>query len=146
MQTVRDESGNRYLLLKQSTDSSIVCDPETGERSQLPNDRLEVVDGQAPLETVATVLPAPLRTLLTAVHDEQSLGLVVELVDREGMAVRDLLGETTLCESDLHGLVAELVAAGLLTETTVAGERGYKATDTAHEAIAQARPIETSSD
>jgi hypothetical protein len=146
MQTVRDETGTRYLLLKKSAESSLVRDPDTGERRQLPNDRLETIDGDPPLVTAATAVPESLRTLLTAVHDEHSLGLVIELVDRESMAVRELLEATSLCESDLHGLVAELVAAGLFRETTIAGERAYEATDVAREAIEQARTTDGRAD
>jgi hypothetical protein len=138
MQPVRDETGTQYLLLERGADVSLVCDPATGAREELPTGQLEPLD-EPPLETLASGLSTPLLTLITAVHDEQSLGVLVALADRGGLAVRTLLAETTLCESDLHGLLAELVAAGLLAETTVAGEHGYEATETAREAIAQLR-------
>jgi DNA-binding PadR family transcriptional regulator len=38
-------------------------------------------------------------------------------------------GSYDFCESDLHGLLAELQAAGLITESQVAGERGYEVTE-----------------
>jgi predicted transcriptional regulator len=67
--------------------------------------------------------------LLTAVHDERALAVLLEL-DAEGpIAVRTLLGSYDFCESDLHGLLAELQAAGLITESQVAGERGYEVTE-----------------
>lgn len=47
----------------------------------------------------------------------------------------DLLGAYDLCESDLHGLLTEFRAAGLVVETTVYGERGYEATDAAKEGV-----------
>jgi hypothetical protein len=137
--TVRDEDGTQYVLLKESGESSLVRDPATGERLYLPTDTLEVVDGEPPLRTAARALPADVRTLLVAVPDDRALGLLLEL-DAEGpMAVRTLLSAYDLCESDLHGLLAELRAAGLLAEATVGGERGYETTATASDAIAKLR-------
>ena len=72
---------------------------------------------------------------LTRVPDERALGLLVELDARGPLSVRALL-DYDLCESDLHGLVAELRAAGLVEEADVAGERGYDLTATAAEALA----------
>jgi len=43
--------------------------------------------------------------------------------------VRSLLDAYDFCESDLHGRFAVLSAAGLLEETDVAGERGYRITE-----------------
>jgi len=135
MRSVRDESGKRYLLLKESGESSRVRDPETGEEEYLPNDRLESVDGESPLVTAASAAPESVRTLTSAVRDDRSLGLLFEIDDRGSVAVRTLLSISDLCESDLHGLLAEFRAAGLLAETTVAGERGYETTDAASEAL-----------
>jgi hypothetical protein len=44
-----------------------------------------------------------------------------------------------LCESDLHGMLSEFQAAGLITEATIAGERGYELTSTAREGLATLR-------
>lgn len=143
MRTVEDDEGRRYLLVKQSSESSRVRDPETGEESYRPNESLTPVDA-APLETAAEAVPAAVRRLTTAVHDDRSLGLLVELDARGPLAVRTLLDSYDLCESDLHGLLAEFRAAGLLREARVAGERGYQATDLASEALTwlQAEPTE----
>ncbi|MEM4781554.1 MAG: hypothetical protein QXG03_08355, partial [Halalkalicoccus sp.] len=54
-------------------------------------------------------------------------------------AVRELLGFETLCESDFHGTVTELRAAGLIEEREVAGERGYGTTALASEALSSLR-------
>ncbi|ARS88614.1 DUF7346 family protein [Natrarchaeobaculum aegyptiacum] len=134
MQPVEDDTGNRYLLCKRSTDSSLVRDPVTGTERYIPNDRLETVDVE-PLEAAAGAVPAPLRTLLTSVHDEPTLGLLFELEARGPLAVRTILGETTFCESDLNGRLSVLVAVGLLEEATVAGERGYGLTETGEAAL-----------
>ncbi|WP_114576192.1 hypothetical protein [Saliphagus sp. LR7] len=141
MKTVRDAEGTRYLLRKRSTESSLVYDPETGEERYLPNDRLEEEEGSgSPLETAAAGVDPAVRTLLSAVHDDETLGLVIALADRGPIAVRQLLDGYGLCESDLHGRLAELVAAGLVEEATVAGERGYRATGDCRVALEIVRP------
>jgi len=82
MRTVSAADGTRYLLIKQSSETSLVRDPETGTEQYIDNDRLDVVDGESPLETAAAAIDPAVRRLLTATHNDQSLGLVVELVDR----------------------------------------------------------------
>ena len=138
MQTVRDDTGDRYLLVKRSAESSRVRDPETGEERYLPNDAL-TVENDAPLSVAARAVPDAVRRVATAAHDDRSLGLLVELADRGPLSVVGLLDAYDLCESDLHGLLGEFRAAGLLTETTVHGERGYDATDLACEGVAAVR-------
>ncbi|WP_299269920.1 DUF7346 family protein [Halorientalis sp.] len=138
MRTVHDDSGTRLLLVKRSGDSSRVRDPETGEEQYVPNDALEFVD-ESPLETAATTVPDPARTVLTAVRDDRALGLLLELDRRGPVAVRDLMSGYDLCESDLHGLLGEFRAAGLVDEATVAGERGYRLTDRAAEGLTHLR-------
>jgi len=136
---VRDGDGNRYLLLKQSGDSSLVRDPETGERHHLPNEEIEVLDDESAVSTVLDAVPDEVATLVTAVHDERALALLLE-IDAEGpMAVRTLLSEYDFCESDLHGLLGELQAARLISETKVVGERGYETTAAGARALAHLR-------
>lgn len=132
---VRDGDGNRYLLLKQSNESSLVRDAETGERKHLPTDDLEPVEDGSTVATVLESIPDEVVTLITAAHEERALALLVEL-DAEGpMAVRTLMAEYDFCESDLHGLLGELQAAELIAEVTVVGERGYETTSTATQAL-----------
>jgi hypothetical protein len=138
MRTVEDEDGDRYLLLKESGESSLVRDPDSGERRHVPNDDLKPVAGESPLATAAGSVPGPVRTLLTAVPDERALGLLLELEERGPVDVRALLAYD-LCESDLHGLLAEFRAAGLVAETEVGGERGYETTEVASEGLAHLR-------
>jgi hypothetical protein len=128
MQTVRDGDGRTYLRLKESEDSSLVRDPETGEERYVPNAELEPVDGEPPLEAAAGRVDPPLVRLVTAARDRRTLGLLVELRERGPLSVRALLADYDLCESDLHGAVAEFRAAGLVQETRVTGERGYRLT------------------
>ncbi|TMT85959.1 hypothetical protein E2L06_04870 [Haloterrigena sp. H1] len=140
MNTVEDDTGKRYLLLKHSDSASLVRDPETGNECYVQNDRLEPVDGESPLETAARSVGDPVVTLLTAVHDEEALGLLIELADRGPLGVRTLLDAYEFCESDLHGRLTVLAAAGLLEETEIAGERGYQVTDTCEIALESIRP------
>ena len=144
MRTVRDEEGTVYVLLRESSDTSLVRDPTTGETTHLPNASLEPVSGESPLSVAATAVPEPVRAVLTAVHDERTLGLLVELVDRERVPARELLEAVDLCESDLHGALSEFRAAGLLEEATVDGRRGYAVTDRARRGIRSIRDEEWS--
>lgn len=139
MQTVRDGDGRRYLRLKRSAESSLVRDPRTGEERYLPNDELTVVDGEPALSVAARAVPGARRRLLRAVRDDATLGLLVLLADRGPLPVRRLLDATDCCESDLHGRLGELRAAGAVEEVRVAGERGYDATEEAAETLAALR-------
>lgn len=139
MRTVEDAEGRRYVLLKRSGDSSRVRDPTTGEERHVPNEELSAVEGESPLETAARAVPESTRRVLRAVHSDRALGLLVELDERGPVAVRDLMGSYDLCESDLHGLLAEFTAAGLVTEARVVGQRGYELTDVAREGLAALR-------
>ena len=145
MQTVRDDAGDRYLLVKRSAESSRIRDPDTGEEEYRSNDTLTFED-EAPLSVRAAAVPEPVRRVVAATHGDRSLGLLIELVDRGPLPAVELLSTTDLCESDLHGVVTELRAAGLAAETTVHGERGYDATGTAREGVASLRTVGGDSD
>lgn len=139
METVEDADGARYVLCKRSRDAWLVRDPATGEETYRDPAELTVVDGAAPLATAAAGVPEQVRRVIRAVPNDRALGLVVTVVDDGPIGVRELLGETTLCESDLHGLLGELVAAELLAETSVGGERGYEPTEAARRAVEHLR-------
>lgn len=139
MRTVQDTDGTAYLLLKRSSDSSRVRDPETGEERYVPNSDLEVIDDASPLSTAAGAVDEPVRRTIRAVHDDETLGLLIELVDRGPLAAITVLDTYDLCESDLHGRLTELQVAGLVDSTEVDGRRGYAATDLARTAIASLR-------
>ncbi|USZ68865.1 hypothetical protein NGM10_03795 [Halorussus salilacus] len=135
MRTVRDPEGDRYLLVTASGDSWKVRDPETGAETYRDADELDPVEGESPLSTAARAVPESVRTILTAVHDERALGLLVELHERGPHSVRYLLDATDLCESDLLGALTEFRVAGLVEEAEVAGERGYATTELADEGL-----------
>lgn len=130
MRTVRADDGTLYVLLKESSDSSLVRDPATGTTTHIPNDALEPAGGESPLDALATAIPEPVRAVVRACHEDWPLGLLVDLADRGPLAARELPGSYDVCESDLVGALAELQAAGLVTETTVGGEPGYELTET----------------
>lgn len=139
MKTVRDDNGTHYLLLKRSHDASLVKDPHTGDEQYIDNDQLELVDDESPLETVARSVDPGMRQLLATVHDDRSLGLVIELTDRGPMSVRVLLDRYDFCESELLGRLTTFRAAGVLEETTVHGEQGYRVNDECKDALATIR-------
>lgn len=107
MEEVTDASGRRYVLLKQSSDASLLLDPATGDRRYRRNEELQPVDGGGgnPKEHLRSIIAA-----------------------QEPVSVRTLLDSTSLCESDLHGILWELKAGGSIQETDVGGERGYVTT------------------
>lgn len=120
--------GEPYLLVKESTDSSLVRDPETGAEEYVPNDALEPAD-DPPLTALAAAVPGDVRTVLRVAHDDRALGLLVDLQERGPLPVERMLAAYDLCESDLLGLLTECRAAGVVAETTVAGEHAYDLTD-----------------
>lgn len=137
MRTVRDDNGREFLLLKESAEASLVRDLATGEERYLPNDRLDP-SGEPPLVSAARAIPDEDHDDLARVPNDRALGLLVELWRRGAVPVRQLLGDYELCESDLHGVVGELSAAGLVRETHAAGERAYELTASARESLAGA--------
>lgn len=96
---------------------------------------MRTVDGESPLEAAARAVPAPVRTVISAVHDDRALGLLLEIDARGPIAVRDLVMRYDACESDLHGMLGEFRAAGLIEEARVAGERGYDTTEEGEAAV-----------
>lgn len=136
VRTVTDADGRRYLLVKRAGESSLVRDPCTGEERYLPNEALSD-EAEPPLVAVARSLPDATRDALP-VGDDRMVGLLLEIHRRGPVGVRSLLDDYALCESDLHGALGELRAAGLLEEARVAGERGYRATDRARDLLEDA--------
>jgi hypothetical protein len=139
MRTVEGPDGTRLLVRKASGDSLLVADPETGEERYVARAEVTELDGESPLQVAATGVSAATRRVLTAVHDDESLGLLLELADRGPLPAVTLLDDYDRCESDLHGLLAEFRAAGLVEETRVHGERGYDATTLARDGLAPLR-------
>lgn len=137
MQTVRDETGSKYLLVKRSAESSRVRDPETGKERYVANERLEFVEGESPLAIASHAVPESVRQVMSAVRDDRALGLLLEVDTRGPVPARDLLSWDDYCESDLHGLLMEFRAAGLVVETEVASERGYRTTEQASDALSR---------
>ena len=143
MKTVQDDDGKRYVLVKRSDEASLVRDPATGNECYVGNDRLELLEGVSPLETAAAGVSEPVRRVLGTVHDDQSLGLLLELADHGPRSIRTILSATDFCESDLHGRLATWLAADLLAEATVHGERGYQVTEDCERAMAVLREFDS---
>ncbi|ERG99288.1 MAG: hypothetical protein J07HQX50_00432 [Haloquadratum sp. J07HQX50] len=144
MRLVEDASGNQYELLKQSDESARVRDIDSGTEQYVQVSKLNPVSetGQSELEIVAETVPDDLRCLITGIHTVETLGLLIELVEAEslnGIAMRSL---STCCESELNGLMAELLAAGLAEETRECGERVYQPTAMAESAVEQLRKLD----
>ncbi len=116
----------RYLLVERAGDACVLAHPGTGDRLVVPADAVAERPAVSPLATAAEAVDAA-PELRAAVPDRRALGLLAELDRRGPTPVRALL-EYDLCESDLHGVLAELSAAGLVAEARVAGERGYRLT------------------
>ncbi|WP_312909660.1 DUF7346 family protein [Natronosalvus caseinilyticus] len=131
MKPVRGDDGTRYLLVKRSSDSSLVRDPTTGEERYVANDRLEALPEESALELAAQAVDDDVRPLLLSIHDERTLGLVLEIAGRGPLGVREILEYSDFCESDLHGRLTVLTAGGVLEETEVGGERGYAISESA---------------
>jgi hypothetical protein len=139
VQPVRDEDGNRLLLRKDSGDSALVYDPASGTERHVERSTLTPIESPPLSATAATAIPDDVRQLLLATPNERALGLLVTLADRGPLSVRTLLTDTTVCESDLNGLLASLTAAGVIEESTVGGERGYALADQPRRALEQIR-------
>lgn len=139
MRIVRDGTGARLYVVKENHDATLVHDPATGTDRFVPNDDLDPVDGETFLEAAAASVPANIRTAVTAIRDDRGLGFIAWLVDTGPKRIVDILEETDLCESDVHGLTGEFRAAGFIEPTTVAGEPGYEATDRARDVLATLR-------
>ena len=99
------------------------------------------MDDVSTVESILTPFPEPVQTVITAVHDRQAFALLQELDVDGPTAVTTLLSEYEYCERELHGLLAEFQAAGLVTEVTVTGTRGYRTTDTATTALRHLREV-----
>ncbi|WP_435195609.1 DUF7346 family protein [Natronomonas sp. EA1] len=135
MRTV-EYDGETYLLRKQSGESSLIEHPKTGETQYVENDAIDGVAGESPLETAARAVPESVRKLISATHSDRALGLLLEIDAQGPVAARELIGRYDTCESDLHGMLGEFRAAGLVEEATVVGERGYDTTAAGEEAVA----------
>ncbi len=136
---VRDPDDRRYLLLKRSKDSSLVRPVDGGDRRYLPTAELTVVEEASRTSAVLAPLPASIRSLVTAVHDDRTLAVLQDLALSGPVAVETLMATYDFCESTFHGVIAELQVADLVTETTVAGQRGYDTTDRADRALTALR-------
>ncbi|MFP4626589.1 MAG: DUF7346 family protein [Natronomonas sp.] len=132
--------GDRYLLLKRSTSSSLVYDPVSGDRRYLPNHELNISDvsghggsGESFLNRISELGP------LGSITNDATLEILFEIETNGPLPARVLLDRFDRCESDLHGIISELRAAELVTEIDLPGGRGYQTTTRASEALDRLR-------
>lgn len=110
MRLVEDADGNQYALLKRSGSSSLVLDPDTGQRAYRPNHELIPVGDN--------------------IVEDPRAALIAVLVDADAaVPVRSILERTTLCESDLFAISRELEAGGVIEAVKVDGDRAWVLTD-----------------
>lgn len=123
MRAVRDEEG-RLVVHLDRTDGSVVVDPATGDERPATTASLDPAIG-----SLDDDIPAATRDLLAAVA-ARGLGLLLVLA-RGPQPIRTLLDRVDLCESDLHGLAADLRTAGLVESARINGSPGYGITEQA---------------
>lgn len=135
MRLVRDDAESPHLVLNRDGDAWRVRGLTSGTERTLEPEAVDSIEAAHPLDVAADALPTP-DTGPLAIADDRTFGMAVLLSRAGPQPVHVLLETEGLCESDLHGLMGELGAAGLVSETTVDGQRGYRATETATEAVA----------
>lgn len=108
----------------------------------MPSETLTPTSDDAVFEALADRVPAAGRRVAKACHADWQLGLLVALADDGPRPVRKLLAAAGVCESDFLGATTELRAAGVLAETTVAGQRAYELTAAGREGIGALRHAE----
>lgn len=135
MELVRDDAGRPLVPVERDGETWEAFDVATGRRRTLAAIALEPVTDEPPLRVAARALPPAASPPLDSIHDELAMGVLVFLDASGPHAVETLLGIDGLCESDLHGAVGELTAAGLVEETGVDGHRGYRTTERARDAL-----------
>jgi len=139
MRVVRDGAGRINVVRERSDEQRVLVDPATGtERTVSAADVVPVVD-EPELELVASALPDPTDSPLASIGDARARGILGVLEAAGPLPATMLLAFESLCESDLHGTVGELRAAGLVAETTVDGHSGYRMTETAARTLADLR-------
>lgn len=124
MRAVRGPDGAPLVALERPT-GTVVYDPREGERVPPATGPLEELDAD-PLAVAAAGVDAPVAGA--------GAGVLVDL-EVGARSVRGMLESYERCESDLHGILAELAAAGLVAETDVRGRRGYELTEAGREAL-----------
>ena len=132
MVIIEDRAGTSYVLLKRSTEASLVRNLETGSIQYLPTSAFARVttDDRTADSKVALATNFQHRIPNAAAHE-----LITMLYDTGPSSVRVLLNETTLCERDFFAVTRELVLGDVLEPTDIAGEQGYALTDEARSNI-----------
>lgn len=135
MRIVRDDDGRFSVLVDATGSTCRARSLHDGTERTVPSDELTVVEPADALDVLG--IDADERdSLRKMARTDRAIGLLVELNTAGPLSVRTILDRFDICESDLHGLVTELRAAGFLEPATVYGERGYRTTDRATDLLA----------
>ncbi|MFB6253965.1 MAG: hypothetical protein ABEI06_05095 [Halobacteriaceae archaeon] len=134
MQPVKHLSGEVYLLIKESKESSKVRHPKTGEITHFPTEELEKMS-QSPLKIATNPVPDTVMFLITTVHSQEGMGLLIELYTRGPLSTKRLLDDYQMCESNLNALLNDLKVGNLIKETEIHNEPGYKLTSKTEQAL-----------
>jgi hypothetical protein len=130
---VAGAGGHLHLVIERADDRVRVRSVSSGEERWVHRETLKRPDGSV-LELAGRQTPFTSADL-PGVHTEAGVGMVVLLARNGPTAVPALLGALELCESDLHGLLAELEAGGALSRTETAGRGAYRLTDAAAKTV-----------
>jgi len=133
MHIVRDSDGCHYVLLEEGQPTCRVREIPSGEQTTIPCAELSTVEPAAALDALG--IQGDDRETLREIGSVRAIGLLFELEATGPLSVRALLDQFDICESAFNGVTTELRAAGCIEPTTVYGERGYRVTDTAREAL-----------
>lgn len=126
MRVVRDEEGCYYVLQDSDGESCRIREVTTATLTTRQCAELSPI---APADVLGV------DGLAGAIGSSRALALLIELDVAGPASARGLLDRFDVCESDLHGVTAELQAAGLIELTTVHGERGYRTTQNIGDAL-----------
>lgn len=139
MRLVRDASGRVNVVRSRGTEELTIVDPVTGAERTVSATTVAPVADESELHLVADAIPTPIEPPLATVGDPRALGILGVLEAAGPLPATTMLAFESLCESDLHGIVGELRAAGLVEEAIVDGRRGYRTTQAAEDALAHTR-------
>lgn len=139
MRLVRDQSGRAHVVSARDGDHLDIVDPATGRERTVPATDVDPVVDEPELPVLAAALPTDPGSPLDGIGDPRAVGLLGVLEAAGPLPATMLLAFESLCESDLHGIVGELSAAGYVEQTTVDGRSGYRTTAAAERTLAGLR-------
>lgn len=126
--------GAWVVLREIESDQCRIREVNSGESRWVRRTEVSIVDGVS-LRRIGEAAPDEPRELESVIRTARGWGLVLVVGAASPVSVRALLERTSECESDLNGLLTELEVGEMLERTEIAGERAYKLTETAKNAV-----------